>query len=38
MNVHRVYGVHSRKPKIMLITMLKTGITSRKPKRIESDF
>ena len=33
--VHRVHGVGSRKPKIILVTILETELISRKPKRIE---
>ena len=33
--VHKVHGVSSKKPKIILVTILETELISRKPKRIE---
>ena len=36
--VYRVHGVCFRKPKLILITILKIRLTSRKPKKIEQGF
>jgi len=38
MKACKVYRVCSRKPKITLTTILRIGLTSRKPKRIEWGF